>query len=327
MITSGHLTYAAVFLAVLAEQLGLPFPSPVFLMTAGALSAQEQMQPSVIVLVGMIGCLVADTVWFCLGRRWGSQILRLLCRFAADPRRCSQNADKQFRRYGPPILSVAKFVPGLNLLMPPLAGAEAVSLPVFLAFDLLAAFLWSTFYTALGHLFSSELDVAIGWVKQFSFVLGAMILGPLSVFAVWRGLMLLRMIRRLRLRRVSPAMLARKLKSKSRVAVLDLLNFEGEADSESREVIPGAMRVDPLRLRNTPHLTVPKDADIVLYSSYGGDAVPARGAMDLQRIGINNVWVLQGGLRAWRAQGFPVAKSPEQAEVVAAQVGVTLPSA
>ena len=36
----------------------------------------------------------------------------------------------------------------------------------------------------------------------------------------------MRMIRRLRLRRISPAMLARKLKSKSKVAVLDLLDFE-----------------------------------------------------------------------------------------------------
>ena len=43
------------------------------------------------------------------------------------------------------------------------------------------------------------------------------------------------MVRRLRLRRISPAMLARKLKSKNKVAVLDLLDFEDETATESPE--------------------------------------------------------------------------------------------
>jgi len=119
-------------------------------------------------------------------------------------------------------------------------------------------------------------------------------------------------------------MLARKLKSKTKVAVLDLLDFEGDTDSAKQEAIPGALRVDPSRLRKSPHLSVPNNVDIVLYSSSGGDTVPARAAVELQRIGVNNVWVLEGGLKAWRKQGFPVAPSPETPEVAAARVGVKL---
>jgi 3-mercaptopyruvate sulfurtransferase SseA len=47
--------------------------------------------------------------------------------------------------------------------------------------------------------------------------------------------------------------------------------------------------------------------------------------MALQRIGVERVWVLEGGLKAWREQGFPVAQSPEIPEVAAERVGVTLP--
>ena len=119
------------------------------------------------------------------------------------------------------------------------------------------------------------------------------------------------MIRRLRLRRVSPQLLARKLKSNSRIAVLDLLDFEAEANSPSPEAIPGALRVEPSRLRKSPHITVPHGVDIVLYSSSGSDTVAARAAEGLKRVGIDNVWVLQGGLKAWREQGLPVAQSPE----------------
>ena len=56
------------------------------------------------------------------------------------------------------------------------------------------------------------------------------------------------MIRRLRLRRISPPMLARKLKSNRKVAVLDLLNFEEETDTESLEAIPGAFQSRSLSL-------------------------------------------------------------------------------
>ncbi len=326
MTASFHLTYTAVLLAVLAEQLCLPIPSVVFLMAAGALSAHGEMRTSIIVFLGVSACLAADGIWFWLGRRWGSQALRLLCRFAADPRRCSHNAHDKFHRYGLPVLSVAKFLPGLNLAMPPLVGAEGVPLPAFLALDTLGACLWSAFYVGLGYVFSNQLDIAIRWAKHFGTALAIAIGGPLILYAGWRGLVLLRMIRRLRLRRISPAMLARKLKSSRKVAVLDLLDFEAETGSETPEAIPGAFRVDPSVLRKSPHVTVPDDVDIVLYSSSGGDTVPARAAVGLQRIGVNNVWVLEGGLQAWREQGFPLSKSPEVPEVAAERVGVKLPS-
>jgi membrane protein DedA with SNARE-associated domain len=119
-----HLTYPAVLVAVFARQLCVPIPALVFLMAAGALSAQGQMQTSIIVFLAVAACLAADGIWFWLGRRWGSQVLRLLCRFTSDPRRCAQNANEKFRRYGPPVLCVAKFSPGPDFVTPPLIGAE-----------------------------------------------------------------------------------------------------------------------------------------------------------------------------------------------------------
>ena len=294
-------------------------------MTAGALSAQRGMHASVFVFLGVVGCLAADGLWFWFGRRWGSQVMRLFCRFSADPRRCARNAHETFRRYGLRILCVAKFVPGLDGVTPPLAGVEGVSAPAFLAFDAAGSFLWSGFYVALGYLLSDQLDVAIRWAKHFGTALGIAIGVPIILYAGWRALALVRMIRRLRLRRIRPPMLDRKLKSNNKVAVIDLLNFEEETDSESFEAIPGAFRVDPSRLRKSPHLTVPDDVEIILYSTSGRYIVSARVAVALKRIGIDQVWVLEGGLKAWREQGFPVSKSLEVPEVVAERLGVKLP--
>jgi len=54
--------------------------------------------------------------------------------------------------------------------------------------------------------------------------------------------------------------------------------------------------------------------------------VGARAALALKRIGIDNVWLLEGGLKAWREQGFPVSRSLEVPETVAERLGVKLPA-
>ena len=187
--------------------------------------------------------------------------------------------------------------------------------------------LWSGFYVGLGYLFYNQVEAPIRWAKQLGTVLSIGIGVPFGLYAAWRGLALVRMIRRLRLRHISPPMLARKLKSKSKLAVLDLSHFEEEADTETFEAIPGAFSVDPSQLRRSPHITVPDDIDIILYSSSGSDLVSARAATALQRVGVDRVWVLRGGLKAWREQGYAVSPILETPEVVAERVGVNLPKA
>jgi len=325
MTTLFQLTYWQVFLAVLAQQIGLPIPSVVFLMAAGALAAHGEMHLVIIVLLSLVGCLGGDGVWFWIGRKWGNKAVRVLCRFSPDPRNCSRNAQDKFRRYGLPVLCVAKFVPGLDAVMPPLGGAEGVSPKRFFALDSIGSLLWSACYVGLGYLFSRQLDAAIMWVQHCGTVLGIVIVVPVVLYGGWRGLVLTRMIWELRQRRITPPLLARKLEDDSKVAVLDLSNFEEETGRQTWHAIPGALLVDPSSLRKAPQIAVPDDVKVILYSRSGSSTVSARVAVGLKRIGVDKVWVLDGGLKAWREQGLPVSQSPEVPEVVAERCGVKLP--
>jgi membrane protein DedA with SNARE-associated domain/rhodanese-related sulfurtransferase len=326
-MTPPQLTYAGVLLAVLANQLCLPVPAIVFLMAAGALSAHGCMKATTVVLLSVLACLLADGLWFWLGRKWGSQAMRLLCRLTADPRRCSRDAHERFSRYGLPLLCVAKFIPGLDGLMPPLAGAEAVSPIAFLALDAIGSLIWSSFYVGVGYLFSEQLEIAVGWAKHFGTALTLAIGVPFCLYIGWRGLILIRMIRQLRVRLISAPMLHRKLRSGSKLALLDLLDFEEEADVESSSAIPGAFRIDPSRLRNSPRISVPDDVEIVLYCSSRSEIVSAQAALALRRIGVENVWILEGGIHGWREKGLPLSQFPEAPEAVAERLGVRLPDA
>jgi membrane protein DedA with SNARE-associated domain len=63
-------------------------------------------------------------------------------------------------------LLVAKFVPGLDAVAPPLAGASRTSRIRFLVFDAAGAALYASVYGGLGYVFSNDLDLAAAYVSR-----------------------------------------------------------------------------------------------------------------------------------------------------------------
>jgi 3-mercaptopyruvate sulfurtransferase SseA len=53
---------------------------------------------------------------------------------------------------------------------------------------------------------------------------------------------------------------------------------------------------------------MPKDVEVVLYCSSPREFTSARVALTLLRRGIANVFVLNGGLNAWKAEGIPLQR-------------------
>ena len=323
MTDTSQLTYTGIWIAVFARQLCLPVPAVLFLIMAGALAAHGHLHLSLVLLTGVLGCLAGDGVWFWLGRRWGSRVIRLVCSFTGDPRFCVQRSHGIFLKWGLRTLIVAKFVPGLDGVMPPLVGAEGAPVSAFIAFDAVGSLLWAAAYTLLGVAFAGQLSRAIHLAERFG-VLLMLVLGiPLLLFVGFRAFRLVHMIVHLRLRRITPAMLASKIRDNPRVAVFDLLNFE--AQEEDSEGIPGAVRIDPARLRRRPYAVVPGDIDIVLYCSSRNELTSARVAAALQKRGIDRVWVLEGGLDAWRHENRPLTTLLSTVEEVAERLGIKLP--
>jgi hypothetical protein len=96
-----------------------------------------------------------------------------------------------------------------------------------------------------------------------------------------RGSQHLNMLCHLRLRRITPALLHIKITSAEQVAIVDLLSFE--EGHEGLAGIPGAVRMDPARLRSRIRVVVPENVGMVLYCSSFGELTSARVAVALQK--------------------------------------------
>ena len=208
--------------------------------------------------------------------------------------------------------------------MPPLAGMlKAASIP-FLLYDAAGAIFWTAGYCFVGYLFADRLDIVAATLDRISGTVG-ILLGGVLCYLIWRAWELFRTMRELRLRVVSPALLHRKLKAGQKVAVLDLLDLEGHEDTTTIPGIPGAARISPTPLRSSAKVRVPADVQMVLCCSSPNQITSARTALSLRRKGISNVWVLEGGLQAWRELGLPVTTKLSSPVDLAARFGVELP--
>src|ERR1035438_4791339 len=145
--------YAILFLWVLVEQLGIPIPSVPLLLTAGTLSATHRISAFSALLAVIAACLLSDSAWYALGRRFGSRVIRQLCRFSFEATTCIAKTQSYFSRRGPVTLLFAKFVPGLSTVSAPIAGQSGMRYVDFLVYDLSGTLLWSVSFLFAGRFF------------------------------------------------------------------------------------------------------------------------------------------------------------------------------
>lgn len=195
--------YFILFAAMFAHQMGLPVPGPLFLLAAGALAATGKLGLVPTLGLSVIACVLADWVWYEAGRRRGIKVVHFIHRLSRDPDYHDRKAQETFARYGCQLLLVAKFVPGLDAVAPPLAGISRTSRPRFLAFDAFGAGLYACVYAGLGHVFSHDLDRAAAYVGRAGTLLAALVFAGLSIYALRKLALRYRFIRECRFERMT----------------------------------------------------------------------------------------------------------------------------
>lgn len=317
-----HTTYPILFLSVFARQLCLPVPAILFFLAGGALAGTGRLSFTGILVVAILGCLLGDLVWFEAGRLRGKRVLRLLCAVASDPSYCIRQSKASFAKRGLRVLLIAKFVPGLDGITPPLAGMAGAARLNFLAYDAGGSALWAGAYVGLGFVFAAQLDKIARYTSVVANTLVLVLGVPLLFFFVWKLLQLTRMIRLLRPLHITPEELKERLDAGEKIGVVDLLRFED--DPQGSSAIPGAVRADPKEMRHKTRVVIPEDVDLVLYCGSKNNFVSARVAAAMRKKGVRRIRILEGGLAAWKSRGFPLSVEFADPYAEMARLGVAM---
>jgi len=251
-----------VFLNVLAEQLGAPIPAVPALVIAGTLTRNGQMSSTHVLIAAVVASLIADFVWYELGRRYGYRILKTLCRISLAPDSCVRDTEARFERWGLKSLLFAKFIPGFSTVAPPLAGAARLSRPAFLLYDGLGAFLWAGSAVAAGRLFFRAIDRVLLALENLGYWALVLLASALAIVIVIKWMQRVQFLKQLRLARIAPNELKDLIDQGASPVVIDVRTASARKRDTRR--IPTAIVANIENLEGQlAHLT--PDTEIVLY--------------------------------------------------------------
>jgi len=304
--------YLWLFLVALLERIGLPLLVTPIVIAAGAVAGlRDDLSLWGIVVVTVLATELGDLVWFELGRRQGSSVLRLLCKISLEPDSCVRKSEDAFARHTTTSLITSKFIPGVGRLAAPVAGMSGMSRARFLLVNALGTLVWTVIFALVGFIPARKLPIdvllerAAGWL---------LVLLAIAVLAnvIRKYVQRERFIRSLRVSRMTVQELKAALDRGERPFVVDLrhkLEF-----LVNPRTVATAVRIAPdeLPLR---HAELPRDREVVLYCTCPSEATSAKVAMELKKIGIVKVRPLMGGLKAWEDEGYPMDEFYHEEEV------------
>jgi len=303
-----------VFLTVLAEQVGLPIPAIPVLLAGGAVAGDGEAYLTVLTVISVVACLLGDMLWFELGRHRGRQALSLLCRISLEPDVCVRKTENLFATHGLRALILAKFIPGFSTLAPALAGLFKISIGRFVLFNGAGSLLWSLSFLLLGYVLSDQIGYIGELAMQFGTTAVSISAVSLGGHLVYKYLHRQKLLRELRVARITPVELKQLMNSGKELIVVDLRDIlDHMADPYT---IPGALRISPEELEQR-HQDIPRDRDVILFCACPNEATAAKMALMLKRRGISRVRPLLGGIDTWRELDYPLERVVEkEAEAV-----------
>ena len=303
-----HHAYALLFGWVLVEQGGLPVPSVPLMVAAGGMSAAHKLHIAYLLPLILLACLISDSAWYWLGRRYGSRVLNALCRLSLEAATCVTRTQGTVVKRGAFTLLFSKWVPGLNTMAAPIAGQAEVPYLRFVAYEMAGTLLWAGGWLFAGRFFGDVIERSHRLFGTLERSAGLLVIAAVLAVLAYRLAKRRQFVRELRGLRLEPGQLMAMIGEARRDGrdlpfivdlrhPLDVLAYP--------QVVPGALRIAPNDLMRSREL-IPRERDIVLYCTCPSEETSAKVAMELRRLGVRRVRPLRGGLQGWKDAGYPL---------------------
>jgi membrane protein DedA with SNARE-associated domain/rhodanese-related sulfurtransferase len=300
--------YSLLAAIVFLKAIGVPVPAAVALLIAGGALARGVLQAQYVLSIALFAMLAGDTLMFLLGRYTGWWLLGLLCRISLNPEACIFRSADSFYRRGRTLLVIAKFIPGINTMAPPLAGSMNMRLATFLRLDLAGAVLYVGSYLAAGFIFSGALEAVTRGYDAVGRIAGWAVIALVVAYLLFRAWLWVRGRSLSVVPFATPADAAREMAAG---ALVYDVRSHGYFDPKATR-IQGSLRLDPNGLHQSD-AQLPSDGIVFVYCTCVRQATSTRVARELQKMLQEKrvrITVIRGGLRAWVKAGLPVEDVP-----------------
>jgi len=167
----------AVFVLMVFESCGFPFPSEVVMPTGGLLAATGHMPGGLVAVIvaGAVANLVGSLIAYAAAARFGEPLLLGPGRYIGIRRHHLELADGWFRRWGLLAVFVGRVLPVIRTYISFPAGLARIDLLKFSALTLIGALPWCAMLALVGYELGRNYDRISGPIEKGAVVLAVMV--------------------------------------------------------------------------------------------------------------------------------------------------------
>ncbi len=309
--------YAVVAIILFMGAAGLPLPTSIVLLMAGAASSGAQgaarLEFAVLLPLAWAAAVVGDTLLYFGGRYTGWWLLAGMCRLSMNPEGCIFSSSAYFYRRGARTLLFSKWIPGLSSMAAPLAGSLNMRFGKFIGLDAPGVAFYVTAWLLTGFLFSRFINLIIAWIHRLGHavaIVGAVLVAGYAVSVI---VFHIKARKYNKIEKISAEALRARLQAldPSKLVVIADVRSHNYYDPGMQR-IKNSIRVEPTRLKEellALREFMAPECEIYLYCSCIRDTTSRRVAHMLQQENCHTQ-VIDGGLRAWVKAGGELESVP-----------------
>lgn len=153
------LGYPGIVILMATESSVLPVPSELVMPPAGYLAAKGEMNLAVVIACGVLGSVLGALANYGVAWWLGRVVIHRLGRYLLISEKALDRAERFFDRHGEISTLLGRMLPVVRHLISIPAGIARMSLPRFVVFTGLGAFLWCSILAGIGYVLGQHEDV------------------------------------------------------------------------------------------------------------------------------------------------------------------------
>ena len=304
--------YAVVAVIMFFAAVGLPMPTSIALLAAGA-AAHQSLKLEILLPLAWACSVTGDTVLYFGGRYTGWWLLAGMCRLSMNPEGCIFSSSAYFYRRGSRTLLFSKWIPGLSSMAAPLAGSLNMRFWRFFRLDAAGVGIYATCWIIVGYAFSGFIGLIAAWIGRLGHAVLFLFLLLLAGYAVSILVFTIRARKYNKISKISAHELRERLQTLTpdRLVVIADVRSHNYYDPGMQR-IKNSIRVEPTRLKEeliALREFMAPECEIYLYCSCIRDTTSKRVAHMLEQENCRTS-VIEGGLKAWVRAGGELESVP-----------------
>lgn len=184
-----HFTYLAIITLLFISGVGIPMPEEPILLLGGFISAEGFTNIWLTLLAAITGIIAGDNAGYILGRNHGERFLKTVEKRFRIPKKRVDKEIKLFKEHPLKAIFIMRFLPGLKIFGPALAGYTGVKWSKYQIVNLSAVILYVPLMILIGWYFSTNIEQVLKDVKIVKITLTIAIITVLGYILTKRMIM------------------------------------------------------------------------------------------------------------------------------------------